>query len=64
MRPVEPHKNLIIRDIEMHAEYVSPGIIPIRFGHFRAIEPQISSGEATDMVAMDELWEAVKRGED
>ena len=30
---------------------------------FRAIEPQISSGEATDMAAMDELWEAVKRGE-
>jgi MazG family protein len=30
---------------------------------FRAIEPHITSGEATDLESMDELWEAVKRRE-
>ncbi len=31
---------------------------------FRTIEPHIASGEAADLEAMDELWEAVKRDEE
>ena len=31
---------------------------------FRAIEPRIVSGEATDLEAMDALWDEVKRAEE